>query len=167
MKRFLLACMMFAVAIFGLIAIERVTRGDMIDLNNVNRARKSRGNFNYLLPSPVLMATAERAAQRMAREGRMRHNGGMVRNSREGIGYRGGNDPTGLRFMTCYHFPTGRGKPQTTNKYRYGGAAAVVGGNRTYYAIELSNSKDGEMRPMGKGGGNRTTARRGLFRRHR
>lgn len=78
---------------------------------------------------PRLQAKAERDCQIRASRGRSGHLGGSLSPGRaEGVGMRGGSDPEGRRFLSCL---------QASQRYRYAGAAVVVGRGGTYYQLLL------------------------------
>lgn len=92
-------------------------------------ARRMRAGLQPFKPDPVLQAAAERSAQQQARSGSMYHC--LHVGSRSGVGMASGSDWEGRRFNTCYAMSGGGG---------YAGAAAVVGRNGTYYALDIRNS---------------------------
>ncbi len=94
----------------------------------LNAQRAALGLPPYL-PDPALQAKAERDCQIRASTGRGGHLGrGLSPGRAEGVGNRSGRDPEGRRFLTCL---------QASRRYRYAGAAVVVGRRGTYYQLLL------------------------------
>lgn len=94
----------------------------------LNAQRAAVGLPPYI-QDPALQAKAERDCQIRANRGRSGHLGGSLSPGRaEGVGMRGGSDPEGRRFLSCL---------QASQRYRYAGAAVVVGRGGTYYQLLL------------------------------
>ena len=68
--------------------------------------------------------------RRKKNRGKPNHQLGQKAGSREGVGYRSGNDPLGKRFRACNMNRTG---------YHYCGAATSVRGGSTYYCLIWGN----------------------------
>lgn len=92
-------------------------------------ARRVRAGLPAFKPDAALQAAAERSAQQQARSGAMYHC--LHIGSRSGVGMGSGSDPTGRQFNSCYAFDYSGG---------YAGAAAVVGPNGTYYALDIRDT---------------------------
>ena len=110
-------------------------------LEVVNRQRVARGVYP-LLPAADLQYQAEIESVERAARGITGHlPNGVAPGRAEGVGWRGGADPWGEQFNTCFHTLSKRrwqaGAGYTT-KYRYAGAAAAVSpSGRTYYVLIL------------------------------
>ncbi len=102
-------------------------------LNEVNRVRAERGLYP-LQPNVALQAAAEsestiRASRRIT--GHLRN--GCSPGVAEGVGWSGGSDPYGQRFVTCFHAPR-----DYTRRYRYAGAAVAVSPRgQSFYTLIL------------------------------
>ncbi len=99
------------------------------DALNCLNARRAHLGLYPLAPDPQLQALAERESQMQANRGRMGHILGSPSPARAaGVGMKSGRDYQGRWFNACY---------AVTRKYRYAGAAAVVGSRGTYYTLML------------------------------
>jgi hypothetical protein len=115
-------------------------------LPQVNAVRVSLGLY-ALQGDPALQAQAEAESSVRAYRRITGHlPNGCSPGRAEGVGWSGGRDPYGHKFLTCYHsgggggrglFRRGGGRDYTT-KYRYAGAAVAVSpSGQSYYTLIL------------------------------
>ena len=132
-------------------------------LPSVNSHRASVG-LNQLIERRDLQLAAERTARRFAAEGWTAggHKGERLKDTAEGVGARSGRDVAGRRFYACYHVYHKAGTPGPSRSHVYGGAAAVVVGNQTFYALELDSDRHagGRVGSEGNSGSRRVVRRR-------
>lgn len=102
-------------------------------LEQVNAKRASMGLYPLTM-DPACQAQAERESVERAQRGVTGHlRNGCSPGRAEGVGYRGGSDPYGQQFLTCFHAPR-----DYTRRYRDAGAAVATDGRgRTYYTLIL------------------------------
>lgn len=102
-------------------------------LDQVNAKRASMGLYPLQL-NLACQAQAERESVERARRritGHLRN--GCSPGRAEGVGYRGGSDPYGQQFLTCFHAP----RDYTRRHQEAGAAVATDGRGRTYYTLIL------------------------------
>lgn len=122
--------------VFSLVAIaSTLSHGQTIAaaLDQVNAKRASMGLYPLQLDM-ACQAQAERESVERAQRGVTGHlRNGCSPGSAEGVGYRGGSDPYGQQFLTCFHAPR-----DYTRRYKRAGAAVATNGRgRTYYTLIL------------------------------
>ena len=96
-------------------------------LKNVNRLRARRG-LHALVSDSEMNKIARIISTKRAARGRCGHLRGWHAGTAksEGVGCRTGNDPNGLRFISCCLYD---------KKWRSAGAAATVRNGKTYYTL--------------------------------
>lgn len=122
--------------VFSLVAIaSTLCRAQTIAacLDQVNAKRAAMGLYPLTM-DPACQAQAERESVERAQRGVTGHlRNGCSPGRAEGVGYRGGSDPYGRQFLTCFHAPR-----DYTRRHRYAGAAVATNGRgRTYYTLIL------------------------------
>lgn len=123
---------------FSILAIASLCRAQTIAacLDQVNAKRASMGLYP-LTVDPACQAQAERESVERAQRrvtGHLRN--GCWPGSAEGVGYRGGSDPYGRQFLTCFHAP----RDYTRRHKKAGAAVATDGRGRTYYTLILKGN---------------------------
>ena len=133
------------------LALAGVARSQTIAacLDQVNAKRASLGLYPLQLDM-ACQAQAERESVERAQRGITGHlRNGCAPGSAEGVGMRGGSDPYGQQFLTCFHSPKkkrargffrgGVGGDDYTRTYtRAGAAVATDGSGTTYYTLILN-----------------------------
>lgn len=102
-------------------------------LDQVNAKRASLGLYPLELDH-ACQAQAERESVERAQRGITGHlRNGCSPGRAEGVGYRGGSDPYGQQFLTCFHAPR-----DYTRRHKSAGAAVATNGRgRTFYTLIL------------------------------
>lgn len=102
-------------------------------LDKVNEKRASMGLYPLAM-DPACQAQAERESVERSQRGVTGHlRNGCSPGSAEGVGYRGGSDPYGQQFLTCFHAPR-----DYTRRYKRAGAAVATNGRgHSYYTLIL------------------------------